>query len=148
MAKKFIHLSDIHFGQETGGALVTHNDAKERLIDDVEAWVQRYGPVDGVFVTGDIAYSGKQEEYRAAGAWLDWVAAAGGCSKTAVQVVPGNHDIDRDQISHLGKMLLDAVIQQGEVELDKFLVHTSATSPSIVTTSIQRAVVWRLSSKH
>ena len=32
----FIHLSDIHFGQEKGGQLHINNDAKAQLIEDVQ----------------------------------------------------------------------------------------------------------------
>lgn len=42
MATTYIHLSDIHFGQEKGGTVVTHNDVKARLIDDVRKVTGRY----------------------------------------------------------------------------------------------------------
>jgi hypothetical protein len=37
----FLHLSDIHFGQEKGGRVVTHKDVRERLIDDVDLMRQK-----------------------------------------------------------------------------------------------------------
>ncbi len=36
MSFAFVHLSDIHFGQERGGAVFIHDDAKARLIDDID----------------------------------------------------------------------------------------------------------------
>lgn len=67
----FVHLSDIHFGQERdGGEVAVNEDAKVRLIDDARAEVRRMeGIAAGVIVTGDIAYSGKQDEYQKAAKW-------------------------------------------------------------------------------
>ena len=42
MSAGFIHLSDIHFGQENGGTVRIHNDVKERLIEDVALVVQGF----------------------------------------------------------------------------------------------------------
>ncbi|QEX23241.1 hypothetical protein FRZ61_31770 [Hypericibacter adhaerens] len=125
MSITYIHLSDIHFGQEKGGEVVIHNDAKERLIEDVTvamaALPQRRA--NGIIVTGDIAYAGKVEEYTAAGAWLDRVANAAGCDITSIQVVPGNHDIDLARISPATKLMLGTIIENGEAELDTYLAN-------------------------
>ena len=69
MTAVFVHLSDIHFGQEkNGGDVVINVDARERLIDDA-AKVMRDADkkLAGIIVTGDIAYSAKSEEYANAG---------------------------------------------------------------------------------
>src|SRR5690348_619334 len=88
----FIHLSDIHFGQEKGGQVNINDDVKECLIEDARKRVAHLckGVADGIIVSGDIAYAGKLAEYQQAGEWLDRLALAIGCKKTAVQVVPGN----------------------------------------------------------
>lgn len=72
MPVAFIHLSDIHFGQEKGGRVFTHEDVRERLINDVAFVVQKLpnGRVDGIIVSGDLAYAGSKEQYAAAGEWL------------------------------------------------------------------------------
>ena len=123
MSIGFVHLSDIHFGQESGGRIRIHDDVKERLIDDVKLNVNNLesGHAAGIIVTGDIAYGGRASEYKLAAAWLDKVAAAAGCDITNIQVVPGNHDIDRDEITELTKMMLDKIVAEGEPALDSFL---------------------------
>ena len=123
MSVGFVHLSDIHFGQEKGGDFWTHNDAKERLIDDVRSMVKTFGAerATGIIVTGDIAYAGRAEEYRDAAAWLDRVAEAAGCEITDIQVVPGNHDVDRDEITAATEMMLSKIVVEGESALDEFL---------------------------
>ena len=123
MSIGFVHLSDIHFGQEKGGTIRIHNDVKDRLIDDVKLVAQNLesGRAAGIVVTGDIAYGGRTSEYTEAAAWLDNVADAAGCDLVDIQVVPGNHDIDRDEITELTKLMLDEIVAEGEPALDKFL---------------------------
>jgi len=96
---KFLHLSDIHFGQERSGDLVTHDDAREMLIRDAAALRSTLGSADGIVVTGDSAYSGSHEEYRVAGDFLERLATAVGCEPISVRVIPGNHDVDRKKIN-------------------------------------------------
>ena len=57
MAAVFVHLSDIHFGQEKdGGLLFINDDAKRRLLEDAAAEISKTGmSASGVIVTGDIA---------------------------------------------------------------------------------------------
>lgn len=123
MAAVFIHLSDIHFGQEKdGGLVVTNDDAKKRLLDDAAAEVAKLGrSASGVIVTGDIAYSAKYEEYAKAGEWLDQLAGRVGCSRLDIQMVPGNHDMDRDAITPVVKFHLDSIREHGDKMLDMLL---------------------------
>jgi len=125
MSTVFIHLSDIHFGQERGGVVVVHDDAKTRLIEDLAAMVEILPEkkAAGVIITGDIAYAGKAAEYKIAAGWLDKVAAAAKCAITDIMVVPGNHDIDRDEISSSAEWQLAEIQTKGEKALDKFLAN-------------------------
>lgn len=127
MSVAFVHLSDIHFGQERDSRIFIHDDVKEQLIDDVRkvAAALPLGRADGIIVTGDIAYAGKAEEYEAAAHWLDRVASAVGCPVFQIQVVPGNHDIDRDEISGAMQLMFRAIAEGGSHELDKFLTNES-----------------------
>ncbi|WDH19921.1 metallophosphoesterase [Pseudomonas chlororaphis] len=123
MAAIFIHLSDIHFGQEKdGGQYKTNTDAKERLMDDVHSELMARGAkASGIIVTGDIAYSAQPEEYIAAGIWLDQLAERVGCDRESIQMVPGNHDIDRAAITPALAWKIDAIRKEGESLLDAFL---------------------------
>lgn len=123
MAAVFIHLSDIHFGQEKdGGVVVTNNDAKKRLLDDAAAEIAKLETsASGIIVTGDIAYSAKYEEYLTAGEWLDQLAERVGCDRLDIQMVPGNHDIDRDAITPVMKFHLETIREHGDKMLDMLL---------------------------
>lgn len=102
---RFVHLSDIHFGQEREGELVIHDDVREQLLRDCISQVDNFGPACGILVTGDIAFSGKRTEYEKSGEWLDRLADAAGCDRNAVSVVPGNHDVDLDRIGRAGQFV-------------------------------------------
>jgi predicted MPP superfamily phosphohydrolase len=126
MSVAFVHLSDIHFGQERDSRIFIHDDVKEQLIDDVRRVVSELpsGVGAGIIVTGDIAFAGKKEEYVAAAHWLDRVAAAIGCPVYQIQVVPGNHDIDRDEISGAMRLMFEEIASGGAAALDGFLNNT------------------------
>ncbi|MBN3786046.1 metallophosphoesterase [Burkholderia sp. Ac-20353] len=119
----FVHLSDIHFGQEkNGGDFAVNNDAKRCLVEDARAEVAKLGvKASGVIVTGDIAYSGKEGEYVIAAHWLGELTDAIGCERVNVQMVPGNHDIDRDKISVPIECVLAQIRENGDAFLDRLL---------------------------
>ena len=123
MAAIFVHLSDVHFGQERdGGLVVINDDAKRRLLEDAAAEIAKLGAkASGIIVTGDIAYSAKYEEYVKAGEWLDLLAERIGCNRLNIQMVPGNHDIDRDAITPVVKFHLETIREHGDTMLDMLL---------------------------
>lgn len=102
---RFVHFSDIHFGQEKDGELIIDEDLRNEVVADCRTHARAAGAADGILVTGDIAYSGKIDQYRSAGDWLDRVAAAIGCDKTAVRPVPGNHDVNIDDIDPVAELV-------------------------------------------
>jgi predicted phosphodiesterase len=121
----FIHLSDIHFGQEKQGFVHINDDVKQQLIEDVRAVVATLPnrKAAGVLVTGDIAFSGKAAEYKLAGAWLDELTSAAGCDRTAVMMVPGNHDIDLSTVDRGTQLVLNDIKQGGQESLEAFLAN-------------------------
>ena len=61
------------FAQERGELVYVHDDVRDQVSDDAQN-VRETLPdhkIDGVLVTGDLAYSGPLEEYAAAGKFLD-----------------------------------------------------------------------------
>lgn len=123
MPAVFVHVSDIHFGQERDHVIHIHNDVKSQLITDAAEVIAALpsGFAQGILVTGDIAYSGKAEQYHDAGKWLDELAAASGCEIHQVQMIPGNHDMDRDRLSVGGRQLLDYIRAGGAAEYEEVI---------------------------
>jgi UDP-2,3-diacylglucosamine pyrophosphatase LpxH len=58
---------------------------------------------DGIFVTGDIAYSGKAAEYELATEFFTELIDRTHLPKSRIVVVPGNHDIDRLRVQWLSR---------------------------------------------
>jgi predicted MPP superfamily phosphohydrolase len=94
---QIVHLSDIHQGYS--GDIALHDEVRNELIFDVGRLRDKLGNADVIVVTGDIAYSGKEEEYKQAGDWLSDLCEAAGCPELSVFVVPGNHDVDWSKIT-------------------------------------------------
>ena len=123
MPAVFVHVSDIHFGQEKDDRVYIHADVKQQLITDAKEVVLNIagGVAHGILVTGDIAQSGKWVEYEDAGKWLDELAASIGVEIHRVQMVPGNHDLDRSKLSFAGRQILDHIRAGGTKEYEDIL---------------------------
>ncbi len=123
MPAVFVHVSDIHFGQEKDDRVHIHADVKRQLIADASEVISNIavGVAHGILVTGDIAQSGTWAEYEDAGKWLDELAANIGVEIHRVQMVPGNHDLDRSKLSFAGKQILDHIRAGGTKEYEDIL---------------------------
>lgn len=89
----WLHVSDFHF--------VAHGDdfsqrvATQALLDDVQIRIVDREPASFVLVTGDVAFSGRPEEYDRAGEFMSRLASVAGVPPERFFFVPGNHDVDR-----------------------------------------------------
>lgn len=119
----FVHVSDIHFGQEHDERVHIHADVKQQLILDAKEVISNLtgGTVQGILVTGDIAQSGQKAEYDEAAKWLDELATNIGVEIHQVQMVPGNHDLDRSKLSFSGQKILDHIRTGGPREYEAIL---------------------------
>ena len=93
--KVFLHLSDIHLFQDGQADRVDlDRDLRRELERSAEDYVEDLGRgVDGILVTGDVAFQGSKSEYEAAREWLKTLSEHVGCDEEEVWVVPGNHDV-------------------------------------------------------
>lgn len=125
-----LQVSDIHFQSGVSEtALDPFTNARRALIVDVETLVAKYGPVDRIIVSGDIAFAGKTEEYEMALRWLLPLCSAAGADLGKILVVPGNHDIDCDTIhatpviEMVQQSLRTAGLSENEAEARKYLLN-------------------------
>lgn len=107
-AVTWLHLSDLHFGRPDATdfdrmAVLRGFVEHVRELRDSGEWAP-----DLIFVTGDIANRGADEEYKQASAFFDDLLAATQLPKTRMFVVPGNHDVDRTQGEFLDRTLRQA----------------------------------------
>lgn len=99
MSLKFLHISDIHFKSFNGKDYLDRDvEIRNELEIDLQNLVKEVGNIDAVLVGGDVAFGGRQAEYDIADAWLQRICQYAGCDPSNVLTVPGNHDIDRNNI--------------------------------------------------
>lgn len=93
----FVHLSDLHIGQDGAEGIDRDRDPRNELIDDCKRVVAGLeGEVTGVLISGDIVNSGVADDFRRAGKWLLLLCQALDIPEENVWVVPGNHDFNRE----------------------------------------------------
>src|SRR5262245_7754457 len=120
----WLHLSDWHIRAPRDDGAGADDPMLAALRRDIEDQVD--GPVDAIFVTGDIAWSGQRQEYVAADAYLVALSRTLGVGPERVYVVAGNHDVDRgaDRSALTGKLL--AELRGGRRRLDAALERSRA----------------------
>jgi len=100
---RWLHVSDFHFSDKhhaQGAGIVL-----ESLLNTLTDMRQRGRGVDMVFVTGDIAQSGAEAEYRLAEEYLGRLCQVLDLPRSAVYMVPGNHDVYRPRGQQLVRTL-------------------------------------------
>lgn len=104
MVMRILHVSDFHFkeAEPYDAELV-----KSALLEHVRRKVaQGKGPI-AIFVTGDIGNSGQAKELERASVFFDELLKAASLQRSALFVVPGNHDVNRRGLGGLARSLPD-----------------------------------------
>lgn len=95
--RAFLHMSDLHFSMKDADTAFDHDKkVREEILRDLG--VADRVNLDGIFITGDVAYHGKSAEFERAKEWFEQVRQKVNCPPEAVFVVPGNHDVDRSVV--------------------------------------------------
>ncbi len=97
----WLHLSDIHFHDSS---TYNENVVLRKLLWDVKEVIDRKSlHPDIILFTGDLAYSGKASQYKAAGNFFDELLSITDLPRSRLFMVPGNHDVDWEGISDIAK---------------------------------------------
>ncbi len=124
---RFVHLSDIHFGQEHNGSVKIHDDVRAEVLNDCKRIAVTEGGADGIIICGDTAYSGKENEYGKASDWLECLAKVCGCCTTSILVVPGNHDVDLDGVIYPCECAHDQFRESSDEKIDELIEKYDST---------------------
>lgn len=90
-----LHLSDIHFKKrEKQGSRYFQADVEQKMISAIGEHVKKHGTPNFAAVTGDISFDGK--DYKKAENFFNTLKEK--LPGTIFLPVPGNHDVDRDEI--------------------------------------------------
>ena len=114
-----LFLSDIHFGREliAWGNFEKRAEIQEQLIHTVATLPENMKP-DYIVVTGDIAWTGAEEEYEMAYDWFSQLLSATGLTGEKITFCAGNHDVNRKVAVRipLSSLKNDDGIDLGEVD--------------------------------
>lgn len=91
---KILHLSDMHFTANG----ISQDVVISSLSRKIENLCKEEEKPNIIVISGDIAFSGKAEEYTKAKEFIDKIAQLCGISLEGIFIIPGNHDVDRSKI--------------------------------------------------
>ena len=119
----WLHLSDLHFRAEKEE--VAHKDSVyawdrdivlKSLLADVRERIEQDGlQPNFIVVSGDIAFSGADKEYKLAAAFFDDLLKTTDLDKSRLFVVPGNHDVDRSAVSFGAEAIASSLVNRDAV---------------------------------
>src|SRR5438128_3460167 len=100
-AVTWLHLSDWH----QRGADFDRQVVRDALLEDLRRRTKispKLEPIDFIVFSGDLAFSGKESEYKtAASEFLEPVLETVQVNRSRLFLVPGNHDLDRQELQLL-----------------------------------------------
>lgn len=114
---RWLHISDVHF---SFSAQFDQNRLAGSLCESLPKLVQRYGAIDFVVFSGDVAQRGRAEEYNKATEFFSEILSLLSLPIDRLVIVPGNHDVDRRASNGLARSLqsrgeIDALFDGREV---------------------------------
>lgn len=120
----WIHLSDFHCSSEKDrdAAVVL-----EPLLLDIKKMIleNRLSP-DLVIFSGDIAFSGKENEYEIAAYYVDKILEITKLPKSRLLFVPGNHDVNRGRVDAFSDVAMRQLKDRDS--FNNFLSNKKATT--------------------
>ncbi len=137
MKLRLLHLSDLHFGygQTVGNDCPVeafNQDVVTRsMLNRIEALVKSKEKPDFILITGDLAKSGKREEYMVARVFCEHLLNATGIPNGKLYIVPGNHDVNRTKISNVD---IENIYRFG----DQDSISRTLSNSDVVTTLLNK----------
>lgn len=111
---RWLHLSDFHIGKDNYGQIKLFKYLHEHMRQNKEKGLIP----DAVFITGDIANKGQADEYDIF--LKEFIEPLSEIYESLphIYMVPGNHDIDREQCEQAAKSLYDILEEAGSKFFD------------------------------
>lgn len=125
---RFLQISDIHFSDETGSS-DEYAQMKRKFLEDIRECHRVLGKIDHVLICGDIAFCGKDSQYRDVKKFVGDICNNAGCTNENVFVVPGNHDKKRDVYIRARSMMRDSLLRDKNTKL---LIDSKVDEPMAV----------------
>ena len=138
MLWNWLHLSDLHLGMD--GASWLWPRVEERFFADLARLHDRAGPWDFVLFTGDLVQRGTQEEFDRLDEWIERLWRTIG-SSTQLLAVPGNHDLQRPDVSRPGAASLRRWAQEQHVP-HEFWLNAESPERTLVASIFENYQDW------
>jgi len=129
VSARWLHISDFHLKRDIS---YDRDRVLGALIRSIPALIRRAGSLDFVIASGDIAFSGREEEYANATLFFDKLLETLGLPKDRLFIIPGNHDVDRRQNSALSRTLKTAQEADGYFSGDSELPHVNLRQSAFI----------------
>lgn len=96
----WLHISDLHLGRD----LYNEKVVLKELLQDIKRQMQiNQLELNFVFITGDLTFSGRQTEFDLAQEFIDELIDVIKLNKEDIILVPGNHDVYRNDLLSIAK---------------------------------------------
>lgn len=109
MSNRFtwLHLADLHLRESDSW---DSNFVLQRLLEDARQLRADGVEPDAVFITGDLTFSGRTAEFSLVEDFVQRLTEAVGLSPDRCFYVPGNHDVDRNQVNFAAKAIREKLM--------------------------------------
>jgi predicted phosphodiesterase len=122
MTVTILHLSDIHIDKESDGILFRPTEVSAAAF-----WAAHDAELVVILVSGDIAYSGTEEQYKLAEKFLtkirDSLRSEVSCPIEVV-TVPGNHDCDFEEDNSTREVLIGSLSGPAPPQVDESVIES------------------------
>lgn len=117
-----LHISDIHYNDSDWDI----QEIFDEFIKALEAWKKTNNcKIDIVCITGDIAASGKTEEYNLIISKIKKIIETAGCNTENLFIIPGNHDVQEfNKLSDEQKAYLEKIYTNRE-DVNEIILNDS-----------------------
>lgn len=115
---RLLLLSDIHL-LSMATEMDPHYCMRRAFLQVVQDYTNKYGAIEHILVSGDIANKGKKEEYADALSFFKELCKSAGCLEEEIYVVPGNHDKNFNAPNSSIRHIIHAGLGNESVNTDK-----------------------------
>ena len=123
---RFLQISDIHFTDKDAND-DDYSQMKSKFIEDIASCRASIGAIDYVLICGDIAFSGLDNQYKIARAFIKTICDKAQCQ--SVLLVPGNHDKKWDVYKRLRQSMRDYLLKGKNTKL---LLESKVNEPMAI----------------
>jgi predicted MPP superfamily phosphohydrolase len=107
MKLRYLHISDLHLGyrdmrgSDWAARALGQDIVVGSMLESIQNLVKKGESPDFIILTGDITRAGQREEYDVALEFCNQLLEVTGVPGSRFYPVPGNHDVDRDEVRNL-----------------------------------------------